>query len=164
MAQIQQRQSSDGTVSYRARVRLRGHPEASATFARKTDAKRWVQDTESAIREGRYFALAEAKRHTLGDLVDRYVEEVLRHKPKNAANTKRNLLWWKARIGAYALADVSAPLIVEQKNALLATTTKRGGNMSPSTVVRYLAALSHAFTIAVKDWAWLDDSPMRKVS
>jgi len=30
-------------------------------------------------------------------------------------------------------------------------------------VVRYLAALSHAFTIAVNEWGWLDDSPMRKV-
>src|SRR4051812_27281128 len=136
MAQIQERRSRAGVVSYRARLRLRGHPEASATFSRKTDARRWVQDTESAIREGRYFALAEAKRHTLGDLVDRYIDEVLRHNPKNAANPKRNLLWWKAQIGAYALADVGAPLIVQQKNRLLGTMTRRGGQMSPSTVVR----------------------------
>lgn len=35
---------------------------------------------------------------------------------------------------------------------------------SPSTVVRYLAALSHAFSIASKEWEWIDDSPMRKVT
>jgi integrase len=35
---------------------------------------------------------------------------------------------------------------------------------SSATVVRYMAALSHAFTIAVREWGWLDDSPMRKVS
>jgi len=29
--------------------------------------------------------------------------------------------------------------------------------------VRYMAALSHAFTIAVNKMGWLDDSPMRKV-
>src|SRR5262249_29704070 len=34
---------------------------------------------------------------------------------------------------------------------------------APATVVRYMAALSHAFTIAVREWGWLDDSPMRKV-
>src|SRR5262249_6726480 len=33
-----------------------------------------------------------------------------------------------------------------------------------STVRGYLAALSHAFTTAVREWGWLDDSPMRKVS
>jgi integrase len=30
-------------------------------------------------------------------------------------------------------------------------------------VNRYLAALSDAFTVAVKEWEWLEDSPMRKV-
>jgi integrase len=42
--------------------------------------------------------------------------------------------------------------------------TVQGAQRSPATVVRYLAALSHAFTTAVKEWGWLDDSPMRKVS
>ncbi|HUD00807.1 MAG TPA: site-specific integrase, partial [Rhabdochlamydiaceae bacterium] len=30
--------------------------------------------------------------------------------------------------------------------------------------VRYLAALSHALSTACKEWGWLEDSPMRKVS
>jgi len=29
--------------------------------------------------------------------------------------------------------------------------------------VRYLAALSHAFSIAIREWGWTDDSPLRKV-
>jgi len=33
-----------------------------------------------------------------------------------------------------------------------------------ATVNLYLAALAHTFTIAVKEWGWLDDSPMRKVT
>jgi integrase len=33
-----------------------------------------------------------------------------------------------------------------------------------SDVVRYLAALSHCLSVAVKEYQWLDDSPMRKVS
>jgi len=41
--------------------------------------------------------------------------------------------------------------------------TYRNTQRSPATVVRYMAALSHAFTIAVNDWQWLEDSPMRKV-
>ena len=55
MASIEKRTSSDGATSYRVKVRLKGCPIQSATFERLTDAKKWVQDTESAIREGRHF-------------------------------------------------------------------------------------------------------------
>src|SRR5262249_21927858 len=33
-----------------------------------------------------------------------------------------------------------------------------------STVRRYLAVLSHAFTVAVQEWEWLNGSPFHKVS
>jgi integrase len=100
----------------------------------------------------------------LGDLIDRYVLEVLASNPKNASNTQRHLVWWKKRIGSVLLSNVSAALITECRNELLASKTRRKALMSPSTVVRYMASLSHALNIAVKDWEWLDDSPMRKVS
>lgn len=164
MAAIESRRSDDGSLSYRVKVRLKGHPTATGTFQRLTDAKRWAQSTEAAIREGRYFKAAEAKRHTLGDLVDRYISEVLPNKPKNASNSEQHLVWWKSKLGAYLLADVSPALIVQYRNDLLATTTRRGTKMANGTVVRYMASLSHAFSLAVKDWQWIDDSPLRKVS
>jgi integrase len=164
MAAIESRRQDDGSLSYRVKVRLKGHPVATGTFQRLTDAKRWAQSTEASIREGRYFKTAEAKRHTLGDLVDRYIKEVLPSKPKNASNYKQHLLWWKEKLGAYALADVTPALIVKYRNDLLATTTKRGTKMANGTVVRYMASLSHAFSLAVKDWQWIDDSPLRKVT
>ena len=164
MAMIEERKTPTGALSYRARIRLKGQPEANGTFARRTDAKRWIQATESAIREGRYFALAEAKRHTFGDMVDRYVTDVLPHKPKNASNTQAQLLWWKKKMGDYCLADVGAPLIVRFRDELRTTTTRRGTKMAPATVVRYLAALSHVYTVACNDWGWVDDTPLRKVS
>ena len=164
MANIESRRSDDGTISYRVKVRLKGHPTASGTFARLTDAKRWSHATESAIREGRYFKTAEAKRHTLADLVGRYVREVLPHKPKNSANTEHQLEWWKSKLGHHSLDEITAARIVQCRNDLQATKTRRGRPMSPATVVRYLAALSHALNIAVKDWEWMEDSPMRKVS
>ncbi len=164
MANIETRRSKDGTITYRAKVRLSGQPSASATFTRLTDARRWVQDTESSVRAGRYFKTAEAKRHTLGDLVDRYIREVLPGKPKNAVNTKLHLLWWKSQLGALSLANINAAAIVQCRNTLLAKKTRRGTPMAPATVVRYLAALSHALNVAMKDWEWLEDNPMRRVS
>jgi integrase len=54
-------------------------------------------------------------------------------------------------------------MIVQYRDELASGETYRGTQRSPATVVRYMAALSHAFTIAVNDWQWLEDSPMRKV-
>jgi integrase len=164
MATITTRTGKDGTLTHRVRVRLKGHPVQSATFRRKTDARRWIQNTESAIREGRYFKTAAASRHTVAELVDRYIQEVLPRKPKSLAKQSAQLLFWKDRIGYYTLAAVTPALIAEQRNILAGEITVRGTQRSPATVNRLMAALSHAFSIAVKEWGWLDDSPMRRVS
>ena len=75
MATIQERKTNEGETSYRVMVRLKGFPVQTATFARKTDAKKWASQIESAIREGRHFKTSEAKRHTLNDLVQRYLRQ-----------------------------------------------------------------------------------------
>lgn len=77
MAAIEKRTAQDGSISYRVKVRLKGKPTQSATFVRLTDAKKWAASTESAIREGRHFKTAEAKKHTLADLVGRYARDIL---------------------------------------------------------------------------------------
>jgi integrase len=183
MANIEKRVSQDGKTSYRAKVRLKGFAPQTATFVRKTDADRWSQQTEAAIREGRYFQSAEAKRHTFADLIDRYKKEVLPTKPKSAVDQLRQVEWWRARIGHLVLADVTPAVLSNCKSELssgmqadgsmvIATRNPRTGKVTkkpvtvraPSTVLRYMAVLSHAFSVAVKEWQWLDDSPMRKVS
>jgi hypothetical protein len=65
MAYIQERPGKDGKPNFRVQIRLRGYPVQTATFERKTDAKLWAQQTESAIRDGRHFKTTEAKKHTL---------------------------------------------------------------------------------------------------
>jgi integrase len=164
MASIEKRISRDGKTSYRVKVRLKGQPTESASFERLTDAKKWAQDTESAIRHGRHFKTTAAKRHTLADLIDRYIKDVLPTKPKSKAKQTAMLNWWKAEIGSYSLADVSPALIAEHRDKLAAGKTKRGTQRNPATVVRYMAALSVCFTHAVKEWGWIDDTPMRKVT
>jgi integrase len=164
MANIEKRLSGEGKVSYRVKVRLKGCPPQSATFERLTDAKKWAQDTESAIRGGRHFKTSEAKRHTAGELIERYILTVLPTKPKSKEKQAAQLVWWKEQIGAYLLADITPALIVHCRDKLGSGTTVRGRRRSPATVVRYMAALSHAFNVAVKEWGWIDDSPMRKVT
>lgn len=170
MANIEKRSSKDGETSYRVKVRLKGYPPQSATFERLTDAKKWAASTESAIREGRHFKTVEAKRHSLAEMVDRYLREVLpKKKPSSQAGQDRQLRWWKDQLGHYTLADITPALIIQYRDKLASEPSKPKKKdqepqyRSPSTVVRYLAALSHAFTVAAQEWQWVDDNPMRNV-
>ena len=156
MASIEKRTSADGNTTYRVKIRLKGYPTQTATFDRLTDARKWSQSVESAIREGRHFKTIEAKRRTANEMIARYIKDVLPTKPKQEKVQGQQLRWWQEQLGEYSLAELTAPVIVECRDRLLQ-------DRSPATTVRYMAALSHVFTIAVNEWQWLDDSPMRKV-
>jgi len=162
MKGIQERETKDGQKHYRVQIRIKGHPIVRATFKRKTDAQRWKQMTECSIREGKYFKTAEAKKHTLQEAIVRYIRDVLPHKPN--AKQEQQLRWWKEQIGAFSLADITPSLIAEHRDKLNQTMTKFGRKMAPTTVLRYLAALSHVFTVASREWGWIEESPLKKVS
>jgi integrase len=159
MATIVRRTSKNGQTSYRAQVRRKGTPPLSATFTKLSDARKWVQVTEAAIIEGRHFKTAEAKHHTLADLIDRYCRDILPSKaPESRRKQGQQLLWWRGQLGHCVLADITPAQIAAHRDTL--TREHR----ATSTVNRYLSALSHAFSIAVREWGWLEDSPTRNVS
>lgn len=164
MANIEKRINKDGNSSYRARVRLKGHPVQTATFQRLTDAKIWVQQTEAAIREGRYFKTAKAKKHTMGDLLDKYTREILDLRPDDTANQRHYLKYWKDKLGDYILADVTPGMITDYRNQLIGTKNRYGREIGPTTANRYTTALGHVFTVALNQWEWIDQNPVRKIS
>ena len=51
MATIETRVSDDGKTRYRVRIRLKGYPEQTATFERKTDAKKWAQQVRKSAED-----------------------------------------------------------------------------------------------------------------
>ncbi len=77
MGTIKRRTAVEGETTYQARVRMKGTPTQTATFARKSDVRKWIQNTESAIRDDRYFGTRESNRHTVSELIDRYLKDVL---------------------------------------------------------------------------------------
>lgn len=164
MASIEKRASQNDKISYRVKIRLKGFPTQQATFERLTDARKWAQHTESAIREGRYFKTTEAKKHSLSETIDRYIHAVLPSKPKSQKDQTIQLNWWKKEIGKHVLADVTPPLLVEFRDKLSSELNSFGKKRSAATVNRYLAVLSHLFSIAVKEWGWVNENPLRKIS
>ena len=87
MASIKTVIDKDGKERHQVRVRIKGHAPQFATFTRITDAKKWAQQTESAIEEGRFFKTNEARKHTLADAIDRYIKTVLPTEPKIAGES-----------------------------------------------------------------------------
>ncbi len=163
MASIRKRKDKQGNLRYQVIVRKKGVPDQYATFERLTDARRWARQIEAAIEEGRHFKTSEAKRHTVTELIDRYVKEILPSKEKSAIDQKIQLDWWNQAIGTYSLADVTTALVSEQRDLLSKEVTHLGKPKSPATVNRYLSALSHAFAVAEQEWQWIDSNPVRKV-
>src|SRR5262249_30686205 len=154
MAAIEQRTGKDGQQVYRVKVRRKGALLLTATFSKLSEARTWAQVTEGAVLEGRHFKTAEAKRHTVAEMVDRYVCDILPHKSHSSIyNQTLQLHWWKAQLGHCVLADITPALLAKYRDKLAqGNGTPRAG----STVGCYLGALSHAFTIAVREWGWLD--------
>jgi len=163
MATIETRQTPEGKISYRVKIRIHGFPAQSATFDRKTDARQWAQQTESEMREGRYFKTTQAKKYTVADLIKRYQDYQSVRNPKRAASVAMYLDWWKDEIGAYTLADITKALIIEKRDKLIATG-KNVERRAAGTANRYMGALSHAFSVAVNEWEWLQQHPMAKIS
>jgi integrase len=159
MATIERRTSKNGQLVYRVKMRRRGSLPQTATFTKLSKARKWAQVTEGAAIEGRHFQTSEAKRHTLADLIERYIRDVLPHKDAATADSReRPLRWWQAQLGYCLLADLTPARIAEHRDLL---SRERRAN---STANYYLKALAPALTVAVREGGWLDDSPMRKVT
>jgi len=164
MAQIRERTRKNGKKSFLVRIRMRGKPEATASFNRLTDARIWAQQTETGMRDGRYIKTAESQKHTVSDLVERYIKDVLPRKVKVGRFYAIQLGWWKRQIGDVLLSELTPVLISEHRELLSQTETIRKTKKSNATVNRYLAALSTAISTAINEWGWMEDNILRKVS
>ncbi len=119
MGTIEERISNnDGDITYRAKVRIKGAPAQSATFSRKTDAKRWIQKTETDIREGRHLNQAKSRKNTVSDVIERYLSILEQDNPKRAKDVTRLLNWWNNEIGYYYLSDLNKGIFIKARQHL----------------------------------------------
>ncbi len=179
MASIRERIQVDGSRSFNVQVRMRGYPARSASFITRREAERWAKTIEAQMIEGRHFRSVEARRRTLGEAIDRYLEDEL-PKKRDGRNHRYTLPWWKQSIGHLRLSDVTPAILVEHRSKLAKGTYQRSNPLakrslvkhgeakqfkrSNGTVNRYLTCLSHLFTVARKEWHWISHNPFDGVS
>lgn len=129
-----------------ARVRRRGLAPQVATFRTKGAAERWARDIESQIERGTFLASArEAERTTLDEALARYLREV--------TAGKRSARPEELRIAALRRHDLARRPLATIRGADIATLRDDlAARLAPSTVVRYLAILSHLWRVAAREW------------
>lgn len=164
MAYIEKRKRSKGKVVYRARIRQEGSPHLEQTFSTRGEAVKWSRRMESEIQAGRFFGREESKERTFAEFVDRYIEKELPKNPSSFAKQKMLMTWWKSELGSYYLCHVTPSMVAELRDKLLTQTTRRKNLRTPSTTNRYIAALSRAFTIAQREWHWIKENPVSKIT
>ena len=99
----------------------------------------WAQKVEVGILEGKVLPA----KHTIGELLDRYMGEVLPLKKASTIPTQRaQLLWWKRQLGQWQVSEIPPVRILDCRTKLQ--------RLSNGIINRYTAVLSHVFTIALE--------------
>lgn len=155
---IQERTNGDGTVSYRAQIRVRGFPHLSETFTRKTDAKKWIEDTKSAIRGGTAIS-TEAGRTTLREALERYLREVTPRKKGRLREEERAKVWMQNPIALRFLSQLRGADFSKYRDG------RRAEGRAENTIRLELALIGHLFEIARKEWGMEGlRNPIRNIS
>ena len=102
MANILKRQGKRGT-SYKVQIRLQGISKTE-TFTTLADARKWATIEERKIQANRA-PLSVYRDHTVGELIDRYVRDVIPQK-KSQHIPKQQLEWWKSKIGILNISEL----------------------------------------------------------
>jgi len=165
MATIEKRIASDGSVSYRVKIRRAGELPLSKTFARKTDAQAWARDIEARSDRGFAIPSREQVMRPLSEAIDRWIDErVPELSPTDQGNAKRMAAWWRDELGQVALSRLD-PETIEAKRNELRDAKDTDGNLlrTPQRVNRYLATLSRILGFAERTLRWIDTNPCKAV-
>lgn len=164
MANIRQR-----GAKFQVQVRMPGFPSRTETFPTRRLAERWGKTVEAEMIEGKHFRGTSSRRRSVAEAIDKFAAEYVPAK-KDARNTLIRLAWWKERVGALKLFDLTGETVAAELAKLAAepfTRSKAPGARkyvrSVTTVNRYAAALSRMCTIARRSWRWMEHHPFESV-
>jgi hypothetical protein len=141
---------------HKAEIRLRGQPYLCQTF-RLSDAQRWADDTEAILRSGGYVGEAPSNDMTFMKTLDRYELGVSSQKrPNTRAREITSAKVLRKQFTGLTLKKITPALVAEFRDERLKT-------VSPSTLQKDLALLSHLYTIARTEWALEIANPVASI-
>ncbi len=111
------------------------------------------------IIEGRYFDRLEEQERTFREMMDKYLKEVsVKKSHRSLLRDKSCLLRLLPWFGDKTLAEVTPKLISAYK------VKRREDGVAPATINKELGLVKAAFNVAIKEWEWCRDNPVRRVA
>jgi integrase len=124
--------------------------ESLGTDNRKLAEKLYAKKLTDII-EGRHFETTMAKRLTFEDMASKYLAE---HAHSRDPHTVKQLA---KSFKGYTLFEISTRMIAEYRN-------RRLEKVKPATVYQELALLRRMFNVAIREWEWLQNNPVSRLS
>ncbi len=108
--------------------------------------------------EGRYFEKLPGETKTFREMMEKYMKEYSIPRKASFERDRTSLKHLLPFFGDYALLRITPKFINEYK------IMRRQNGASSCSINRELALMKHAFNLAVKEWEWVKDNPVKKVS
>ena len=111
------------------------------------------------IAEGKWFEKLPGEDYTFGDLMKKYMEEYSAVNKAASSNKRDKSLaaHLLKTFGNSYLHDINPAMVSNYK------VQRRSEGASPRTINYELTTMSHAFNIAIREWEWINDNPIKKV-
>jgi integrase len=141
---------------WQARVRRLGQPDETRSFLTHQEAERWARSVESEMDRGSYVSYTEAQKTTLGDLIQRYVAEVLPSMKGAHEDSIRLKAICRRPICKNSIASLTPAKIAAYRDLRLT-------EVAAGTVVRELAYLSSIINHGRREWGIHANNPVALV-
>ena len=129
---------------WQAKIRRKGHPGQSKTFATAADAKQWARAVEREMDLGAFVDRKDAERMTFAEAATRYMTEVL-PRMRGAEREAYKIKSLIAQFGKYSLAAITPAQLSEFRDNRLKT-------VKPQTVVHDIGMVTRIYKTCTMDW------------
>ena len=147
MASIRER---SGT--WQARVRREGYPVEVQSFGTRSEALKWARHMETSMDAGSYRSRSEADKALLGELLQRYADEVSPTKRGYLDELIRIKALKRTKLAAFALEKLTPMLVASFRD-------ERLRSVKAGAVIRDLSLLSSVINHARREWGASIDNP-----
>ena len=131
----------------------------SAETADKRTAERVYHKVRAEVEEGKWFSRPPGEEILFSEMMEKYMAEHSLPKKSSSERDRSSLTHLLPFFGGFALREIHP-----QDHQRIQGQEEWRRSVPRRVFNRELALLKHAFTLAVREWEWVDENPAKKVS